>query len=163
MRQGLLTAFVFAIGSQCFFSAATTHAQVVGFGYGYGVGVPGSPLVLPAFTPPPPYFALHPPVYYGKRYTRPYGVSPFASPSLLQPNPSYVPKSAARRTLYPAVVIQNPYVVPTATRDKQEFTQVEPKSRVENSMPSTPAVTIQTTDNPFRPVPVKLYPVSEQN
>lgn len=27
----------------------------------------------------PPYFALHPPVYYGNRHTRPYGISPFAS------------------------------------------------------------------------------------
>ncbi|MEE3367825.1 MAG: hypothetical protein VX346_00635 [Planctomycetota bacterium] len=34
--------------------------------------------------PLPPYFALHPPVYYGIRYRRPYGVSPFASTSLLQ-------------------------------------------------------------------------------
>ena len=40
--------------------------------------------------PLPPYFALHPPVYYGIRYQRPYGVSPFASPSQLQaPQPGY--------------------------------------------------------------------------
>ena len=30
--------------------------------------------------PLPPYFALHPPVYYGIRYGRPYGVSPFPVP-----------------------------------------------------------------------------------
>jgi hypothetical protein len=29
--------------------------------------------------PSPPYFALHPPVYYGERYARPYGISPFAA------------------------------------------------------------------------------------
>ncbi|TWU67022.1 hypothetical protein V7x_25940 [Crateriforma conspicua] len=30
-------------------------------------------------TPTPPYFALNPPVYYGARYSRPYGISPFAA------------------------------------------------------------------------------------
>lgn len=163
MRQGLLTAFVFAIGSQCFFSAGTAHSQVVGFGYGYGVGVPGSPLVLPAFTPPPPYFALHPPVYYGKRYTRPYGVSPFASRSMLQPNPSYMPKAAARHTFYPAVVIQNPYVVPTATRDRKDITQAEPQPSSDVPTATQTAVASETTDNPFQPVPVDAYPVSERN
>jgi hypothetical protein len=34
-------------------------------------------------TPTPPYFAIHPPVYYGQRYSRPYGISPFpAMPEL---------------------------------------------------------------------------------
>ncbi len=28
----------------------------------------------------PPYFALNPPVYYGTRHFRPYGISPFAAP-----------------------------------------------------------------------------------
>ncbi|MEM6688481.1 MAG: hypothetical protein AAF664_03580 [Planctomycetota bacterium] len=37
----------------------------------------------------PPYFALHPPVYYGARYVRPYGLSPYASQSMLQPTPGY--------------------------------------------------------------------------
>ncbi len=34
-------------------------------------------------TPTPPYFALNPPVYYGARYSRPYGISPFASPPVV--------------------------------------------------------------------------------
>lgn len=41
------------------------------FGYSgslYGLG----------YVPVPPYFALHPPVYYGDRYYRTYGESPFA-------------------------------------------------------------------------------------
>ena len=46
--------------------------------------------------PLPPYFALHPPVYYGTRYARPYGVSPFAAPPQVQ-----VPSD------YAAVVNQN--------------------------------------------------------
>ena len=50
---------------------------------------PGSWLNAPAFgysgslyglgyVPVPPYYALHPPVYYGERYYRSYGESPFA-------------------------------------------------------------------------------------
>ncbi len=56
----------------------------------------------------PPYFALHPPVYYGQRYTRPYGVSPFAAWPQLQGNPAYAPQVHVQR----AQTIQNPYAVP---------------------------------------------------
>ncbi|MEM9365398.1 MAG: hypothetical protein AAGD07_05340 [Planctomycetota bacterium] len=37
----------------------------------------------------PPYFAVNPPVYYGKRYYRPYGVSPFAAPPQVAAPASY--------------------------------------------------------------------------
>ncbi|TWU41537.1 hypothetical protein Q31b_29860 [Novipirellula aureliae] len=37
-----------------------------GFGAGFGSGYRT-----------PPYFSVHPPVYYGARYARPYGISPF--------------------------------------------------------------------------------------
>jgi hypothetical protein len=37
----------------------------------------------------PPYFALNPPVYYGARYARPYGLSPFAAPPMLGTPDSY--------------------------------------------------------------------------
>jgi hypothetical protein len=43
----------------------------------------------------PPYFALNPPVYYGSRYARPYGASPFASPPLLSAPSSYQVRPAA--------------------------------------------------------------------
>ena len=39
--------------------------------------------------PTPPYFSIFPPVYYGRRYERPYGDSPFASQSHLGGNPTY--------------------------------------------------------------------------
>ncbi len=39
--------------------------------------------------PTPPYFALNPPVYYGARHARPYGISPFASPPVVQPGGDY--------------------------------------------------------------------------
>lgn len=37
----------------------------------------------------PPYFSLNPPVYYGARHARPYGVSPFASPPMVSPAANY--------------------------------------------------------------------------
>lgn len=37
----------------------------------------------------PPYFATNPPVYYGARHARPYGMSPFASPPLVGASQGY--------------------------------------------------------------------------
>ncbi len=37
----------------------------------------------------PPYFATNPPVYYGARHARPYGVSPFASPPVVSAGAGY--------------------------------------------------------------------------
>lgn len=37
----------------------------------------------------PPHFAVNPPVYYGARHARPYGLSPFASPPLVTPGRGY--------------------------------------------------------------------------
>jgi len=49
-----------------------------GYNYGYSNRLPT-----------PPYFSIFPPVYYGRRYERPYGDSPFASQSQLGGNPTY--------------------------------------------------------------------------
>ena len=37
----------------------------------------------------PPHFALNPPVYYGTRHARPYGLSPFASPPMVTAGENY--------------------------------------------------------------------------
>lgn len=37
----------------------------------------------------PPYFATNPPVYYGARHARPYGLSPFAAPPQVQAGVDY--------------------------------------------------------------------------
>ena len=39
--------------------------------------------------PNPPYFSMNPPVYYGARHSRPYGVSPFASPPVVNAGQNY--------------------------------------------------------------------------
>lgn len=58
----------------------------------------------------PPYFALHPPVYYGDRYYRPYGASPFAAWPQLQSNPAYAPKFGLGFS--GASMIENPHCQP---------------------------------------------------
>lgn len=70
--------------------------------YGYGGFNQGA---ISSYNTSLPYFSLRPPVYYGKRYTRPYGVSPYAAWPQLNANPTYAPTPAAAR----AKVIQNPY------------------------------------------------------
>ena len=37
----------------------------------------------------PPHFAVNPPVYYGARHARPYGISPFASPPMVSAGAGY--------------------------------------------------------------------------
>ncbi|MCA9129137.1 MAG: hypothetical protein KDB22_18745 [Planctomycetales bacterium] len=81
----------------------------------------------------PPYFALHPPVYYGQRYTRPYGVSPYAAWPQLQSNPSYAPQQHVQR----ALVVENPYAV--------EIPVSQAEAEVVNKAPVTPV----TIDNPY--------------
>lgn len=90
-------------------------------GYGsspYGLGM----------VPVPPYFALHPPVYYSNFVPRPYGFSPYALPPGVPPiepvvevkpveikNPHVKPKAEAEpasdRVAVTPLVIENPYVV----------------------------------------------------
>lgn len=76
--------------------AGTGHSAMAqdpfAFQFGYTLGYQNS---FKYRVPAPPYFSVHPPVYYGKRYSRPYGESPFASWPLLQPNPSYMPVPTA--------------------------------------------------------------------
>lgn len=55
----------------------------------------------------PPYFATNPPVYYGTRYARPYGLSPFASPPMLSAPASYTGREATQFVRPP---MGNPYV-----------------------------------------------------
>ena len=73
----------------------TWHGSLLGaraFGYSgtmYGLG----------YVPVPPYFALHPPVYYGHRVFRSYGESPFARPPF-----------SSRPQRFEAQLVVNPFV-----------------------------------------------------
>lgn len=89
--------------SACTQAVASAH-NGLGLAYLYGYrGFAG--YGTRAYGPPPPYFSMHPPVYYGKRYSRPYGVSPFAAWPQLQANPAYAPAIATPQTQ----IIANPH------------------------------------------------------
>ena len=110
------------------------------FSYGYSLGIQNS---FRNRLPAPPYFSVFPPVYYGQRYERPYGESPFASWPLLQPNESYRPVRATSRVSIPSpAVIDNPYVI-------EDFHYRTQQSNQPNQ--EAPAVVIRPliVDNPF--------------
>ncbi len=88
MKRSLVFCGLLLLAGFC--SPSTTSAQEPGaygflpFGFyqPYG-GTYGTSLRTP------PYFALNPPVYYGTRHARPYGLSPFASPPLVSASDDY--------------------------------------------------------------------------
>ncbi len=62
----------------------------------------------------PPYFALHPPVYYSHEIVRrPMGPSPFAYPSWYAPSSSRAVAAAEYQAPQP-LLVENPYVKPKA-------------------------------------------------
>ena len=77
------------------------------FQFGYAIGQQNS---FRNRLPAPPYFAVHPPVYYGQRYARPYGESPYASWPLLRSAPSYHAVPAEGHFVRPHA-IDNPLVM----------------------------------------------------
>jgi hypothetical protein len=65
----------------------------------------------------PPYFATNPPVYYGARHSRPYGLSPFAAPPQVSPGANY---RSRLRTQFdqPAVPTPQPLCNPCVSHSK---------------------------------------------
>lgn len=113
--------------------ASNNFPVAVGYGGGWGgncyFGDGGfSNLYNQGFIPVPPYYSLHPPVYYSAPVPRTYGYSPFAYPGnvptpeitmgpeeIINPHiePEEVPapaQEASGRTASAPQVIRNPYV-----------------------------------------------------
>ena len=85
----LVLAFISETQAQDFWGRTTWN--VPGFGTSgnlYGLG----------YIPVPPYYAIHPPVYYGQRYFRTYGESPYARPA-----------RSSRPLIVSVQVIKNPF------------------------------------------------------
>ncbi len=140
-----LTALLCAVA----FVATTgqASAQNGGFGPGYGAFGGYYNYGIQPYVPAPPYFALHPPVYYGQRYTRPYGDSPFAALSQLQPNASYAPSRHVERSL----TVNNPFCMPMAPE------YVPSPQAPANTVPASPVVVSPLViENPFFHPEVKL-------
>jgi hypothetical protein len=93
-----------------------------GFAHPGFFGYAGSPYSLGQI-PTPPYFAIHPPVYYSQPVPRTYGYSPFAYPGTMQTPEIVEPE-----------IIENPHVTQPA--------QEEPAANVK-------VVRFQVIHNPY--------------
>ncbi len=106
MKKRVLTSIaLLTVVGALFAPAASAHD-----GYGFGLGLGFSQGYFQGYQGVNqrriPYFALHPPVYYGQKVARPYGFSPFATPPAMVPaEMNYVPKVEVRE-------IENPFYVP---------------------------------------------------
>jgi hypothetical protein len=113
---------------------ACVPAQAGGFGCGsylWNSPYPAdlTPLYSVGAIPLPPYFALHPPVYYDMPVPRTYGYGPWAylpymtTPEIAEPVPEiiqnkFVPKPVKQESDKPKMaqaplIIRNPYVIQT--------------------------------------------------
>lgn len=149
--KNFLTAILCAIA---LVSTAGQASAQCGAGFGYGGFGGYYNYGIQPYVPAPPYFALHPPVYYGARYTRPYGDSPFAAPSQLQPSASYAPTRHVERSL----TVNNPYVVmPMAPAGMPTPVPAPAQpAPVNTTAPSPVVVKPLVIDNPYFQPEVKL-------
>ncbi len=100
----LSLAAVVALGCVC----PSVQAQdPYAFQFGYSLGYQNS---FRNRLPAPPYFSVFPPVYYGKRFERPYGDSPYASFPQLRSAPDYHP--VPRETPIRTRTVMNPHYDP---------------------------------------------------
>lgn len=108
-RGLLLTLVLMATGG-----IAASEAQAQGGMYGfqpfgfyqpYGIQYRSS-------VPTPPYFSVNPPVYYGTRHHRPYGISPFATPPQVTAPAGYEGQPAPQgiRSRHYSGPVGNPFV-----------------------------------------------------
>ena len=119
MRKVILVLLVAALAAGLM-SAREAHAQYgnivvhrtssVGFGNNWGGGFnniygPYSWNRTLGYIPTPPYYALHPPVYYSHPVAAPYGLSPYPITSIT-PGSTVV----AERSIPKPEVVINPYV-----------------------------------------------------
>ena len=98
--------------------------------YGHYAGWYQSPFGYPAYRlgniPTPPYYAIHPPVYYGKRVGMPYGNSPYTRPPrpVVRVSPQPQKQQQAR-----GLMIENPFVEQKkkAKKSKKRSVSFNPK------------------------------------
>lgn len=114
----------------------------------------------------PPHFALNPPVYYGSRYARPYGLSPFAAP------PQFGARAASRaiplaRTATAALgqPLRNPYCPPAVVPAGPEGSRngdLQPENGQVEELPlpaaAAPGPSAQRLVTTARRGPIRLNP-----
>lgn len=111
--------------------------------------------------PNPPYFATNPPVYYGTRHYRPYGISPFASPPVVSPGAGYhsqvAPINQRRGYVGP---VSNPYICKAGESSPHLVTKSKSGSEKtsEPSGESEAATTLVASSAAFTPGEVQTNP-----
>ena len=140
----LVVASVMALAASVLVSDTASAHNAFGYpmgGYGFGVNFGGPFAQIGGAVRTPPYFAVNPPVYYGTRYARPYGMSPFPALPGLSATESYRVRPAANfyypptPPVAPAAPCCNPYVTsspcPTdqceASEKKEPVASTSPK------------------------------------
>lgn len=110
-------------------------------GYGYGGNFSSGGYVFP-----PPFYAVHPPVYYSPMITaRPYGSSPFAWPAWYQPQPTTIVAAGERfadREAAPRaepLTIDNPHIEGAAPAARPAATE---NTQSDKAMPATAGLLI---------------------
>lgn len=136
----LLFAFFLALGTVACQSetASAGHPHSFGFGFQpFGFYQPyGAQFGTSIRTPP--YFATNPPVYYGARHARPYGVSPFAAPPRVHRPATYTARLRSQFSRLPstsAAPCCNPYIHqgPGASRTASQRGPVRRNPYVDNA------------------------------
>jgi hypothetical protein len=141
------THLVVALLAVLFASAMAQDAQaqrLYGYRNGFGPGGYngcGSSLYSLGRIPVPPYFALHPPVYYSGIRPTTYGSTPFAKrPSRVDFPVHELPGPAAKPTSSPVRSVQAPKVVLNPFVNSSEDLDVEKPAKVQ---------TVRVILNPF--------------
>ena len=108
----LVTASLMALAASVF--VADTASAQQAFGFPFVGNWPYAPFARFGGTvQSPPYFALNPPVYYGSRHARPYGISPFPAPPVVNAPANYTGQPAPQFYRPPAETPApacNPYI-----------------------------------------------------
>jgi hypothetical protein len=113
MKSALLFAAVAGIALLAAPSAAQAQWGPQGYYYGWGNGYLNSmSWQVPTYQyAQPPYFAVHPPVYYSPTIIRrPYGTSPYALPGIHQLGVKYSPPIFEEPAAAQPQLIINPFV-----------------------------------------------------
>ncbi len=133
MIKKLSTLLAVAVTVALLSTASSAWAQGIGCHYwSYPYSADLTPLYSVGAIPAPPYFALHPPVYYSTPVPRAYGYGPWAyppyvtTPEVAEPQPQtienkFVPKPAkqeagALKTAIAPLRVVNPFVLPDDRR-----------------------------------------------
>jgi hypothetical protein len=140
-RTKIFASFAFAIVFLSSSSFAQSLDPIYGFPFGYSLGYANSYRYR---LPTPPYFSIHPPVYYGKRYVRPYGESPYASFPLLGSVDGYVPVPANATSGVPRAVA-NPHAPCCMENDLGDSDDVPEVNILAERRPHAPRIII----NPY--------------